>query len=42
MDATATTLCMDNELPIVLFDLMGSDNVNRILAGEPVGTIVSG
>ena len=42
MDATATTLCMDNQLPIVLFDLMGGDNVNRILAGDSVGTIVSG
>ncbi len=41
MDATATTLCMDNNLPIVLFDLMGEDNVPRILAGEPIGTIVS-
>jgi len=41
MDATATTLCMDNELPIVLFDLMGEDNVQRILAGEAVGTLVS-
>ena len=41
MDATATTLCMDNGLPIVLFDLMGQGNVNAILAGEPVGTLVS-
>ncbi|MFT4989460.1 MAG: uridylate kinase [Acidimicrobiales bacterium] len=41
MDATATTLCMDNNLPIVLFDLMGTDNVRKILAGEAVGTIVS-
>ena len=41
MDATATTLCMDNNLPIVLFDLMGADNVPKILAGEPIGTIVS-
>jgi uridylate kinase len=41
MDATATTLCMDNELPIVLFDLMGAENVNAILAGEAVGTLVS-
>jgi len=41
MDATATTLCMDNELPIVLFDLMGEDHVPRILAGEAIGTIVS-
>ena len=41
MDATATTLCMDNGLPIVLFDLMGDMNVERILAGESIGTIVS-
>ena len=41
MDATATTLCMDNDLPIVLFDLMEPGNVSRILAGEDVGTIVS-
>lgn len=41
MDATATTLCMDNDVPIVLFDLMGSANVEKILAGEQVGTIVS-
>ena len=41
MDATATTLCMDNNLPIVLFDLMHEGNVNAILAGESVGTIVS-
>lgn len=41
MDATATTLCMDNNLPIVLFDLMGQDHVPKILAGEAIGTIVS-
>ena len=41
MDATATTLCMDNGLPIVLFDLMAAGNVNAILAGESVGTLVS-
>jgi len=41
MDATATTLCMDNELPIVLFDLMGDNHVQRILAGDAIGTIVS-
>jgi len=41
MDATATTLCMDNNLPIVLFDLMGQHNVPKILSGEAVGTIVS-
>ena len=41
MDSTAISLCMDNELPIVVFDLMGDGNVGSILAGEPVGTLVS-
>ncbi len=40
MDSTAITLCMDNELPIVMFDLMGKDNVQKILRGEKVGTLV--
>ncbi len=40
MDSTAITLCMDNDLPIVMFDLMGEDNVQKILRGESVGTIV--
>ncbi len=42
MDATAITLCMDNELPIVVFDLMGDGNLRSLLAGEPVGTLVDG
>lgn len=41
MDSTALTLCMDNDLPIVMFDLMGEDNVQKILRGEAVGTLVS-
>ena len=41
MDATAITLCMDNELPIVMFDLMQAGNVRSILAGDAVGTLVS-
>ncbi len=40
MDSTAITLCMDNNLPIVMFDLMGEDNVQKILRGEAVGTLV--
>lgn len=40
MDSTAITLCMDNELPIVVFDLMGSGNFQSLLSGEPVGTLV--
>ena len=41
MDSTAISLCMDNDLPIVVFDLMGDGNVGQILAGEQVGTAVS-
>ena len=41
MDATAITLCMDNDLPIVMFDLMQVGNVRSILAGDTVGTLVS-
>ena len=42
MDSTAITLCMDNELPIVVFDLLGDGLIGKILAGEAVGTFVSG
>ena len=41
MDATAVSLCMENNLPIVVFNLNGSENIKRILEGESVGTIVS-
>ena len=41
MDSTAISLCMDNDLPIVVFDLMGDGNVGQILAWEQVGTAVS-
>jgi uridylate kinase len=40
MDSTAITLCMDNDLPIVMFDLMGEGNVRAILEGQPIGTLV--
>src|SRR5215467_13669933 len=40
MDATAVSLCMDNDLPIVVFDLMGTGNVVRAVRGEPIGTLV--
>jgi uridylate kinase len=40
MDSTAITLCMDNDLPIVMFDLMGEGNVRKILEGEAIGTLV--
>ena len=41
MDSTAISLCMDNDLPIVVFDLFGRGNIRSILKGEPVGTLVS-
>ncbi|GAA3749958.1 uridylate kinase [Spinactinospora alkalitolerans] len=40
MDATAVSLCMDNGLPIVVFDLMGQGNIVRAVRGEKIGTIV--
>jgi uridylate kinase len=40
MDLTAITFCMDNNLPIHVFDLMGPGNIHRALAGERVGTLV--
>jgi uridylate kinase len=41
MDTTAVSLCMDNDLPIVVFDLMGQGNVVRAVRGERIGTLVS-
>ncbi len=42
MDATAISLCMDNKLPIVIFDLTRRGNIKRIILGEPVGSVVTG
>ena len=41
MDSTAITLCMDNDLPILVFDLMTPGNVRSILEGQAIGTLVS-
>jgi uridylate kinase len=41
MDATATSLCMDNRIPIVVFDLGVPGNIVRAIRGEPVGTLVA-
>jgi uridylate kinase len=41
MDAAAISLCMDNKLPIIVFDLTRAGNIKRIVLGEPVGSIVS-
>jgi uridylate kinase len=40
MDTTAISLCMDNKLPIVVFNLRTPGNVRRVIEGEPVGTTV--
>ncbi|MEO6462657.1 MAG: UMP kinase [Candidatus Eisenbacteria bacterium] len=40
MDSTAVSLCMDNKLPIVVFDVGRPGNLARVVAGEPVGTLV--
>ena len=40
MDSTAISLCMDNELPIIVFDLGQQGNIVRVVAGEDVGTVV--
>jgi uridylate kinase len=41
MDSTALSLCMDNDLPIHVFNMADERNIDRILSGERVGTIVS-
>jgi uridylate kinase len=41
MDATAISLCMDNKLPIVVFNLRQAGNIRRVVLGEPIGTTVS-
>lgn len=42
MDLTAFTLCMENNLPIVVFDITGPGNIARAAAGETIGTLVTG
>jgi uridylate kinase len=41
MDSTAFSLCMDNRMPIVVFDLFKRDNLRRVVLGEAVGTRVT-
>lgn len=42
MDSTAVSLCMDNDLPIVVFNLRGKGNIRKVLEGKNIGTIVRG
>ena len=41
MDATAISLCMDNRLPIVVFNLKTTGNMRRAVLGEPIGSHVT-
>ena len=41
-DATAISLCMDNDLPIVVFDIFAENGIARAVAGEKIGTLISG
>jgi uridylate kinase len=40
MDSTAITMCMDNKIPIVVFDLFEMGSLKKIVEGEPAGTLV--
>src|SRR5918999_4176956 len=42
MDATAISLCMENDLPIIVFDLWEEGNIRRVVMGETVGSLVHG
>jgi uridylate kinase len=42
LDSTATSLCMDNEMPILVFDINQQGNISRAALGEPVGTLIHG
>lgn len=41
MDSTATTLCMDNNIPIIVFDINKKGNLKKVIEGKNIGTIVS-
>jgi uridylate kinase len=42
MDATAISLCMENGLPFIVFDLREEGNIRRVVSGDPIGTLVHG
>lgn len=42
MDATASSLCMDNNIPLIVFSLTQSGNIKRVVLGEKIGTIIKG
>jgi uridylate kinase len=42
MDSTASSLCMDNDIPLIVFSIMEDGNIKRAITGENIGTIVRG
>ena len=42
MDSTASSLCMDNDIPLIVFSIMEKGNIKRAVLGEKIGTIVRG
>ena len=42
MDSTAVSLCMDNRIPIIVFNIFNAGDMGKILMGDPIGTIISG
>lgn len=42
MDSTASSLCMDNDIPLIVFSIMEQGNIKKAIMGEKIGTIVRG
>jgi len=42
MDSTASTLCMDNDIPLIVFNICKEGNIRRAVMGEQIGTVVRG
>lgn len=42
MDSTASSLCMDNDIPLIVFSIMEEDNIKRVVLGESIGTTIRG
>lgn len=42
MDSTASSLCMDNDIPLIVFNISQKENIKRVICGEDIGTVVRG
>lgn len=42
MDSTASSLCMDNDIKLIVFSIMEKGNIRRVVQGEPIGTMIRG